>query len=211
MRGVPLSRRGLVRIGAAAVLLPALVRSALAQAAQDAADTVSRFCDALLQAMRAGQAGVPFAQRAAALGAAVDRAFDLDTILQVSVGPQWSALPPDQQATLRDAFRRYTVANFAANFDSFSGQTILVNPEPRRLPNGDEIVTTSIGKPGETPVTLAYVMRQGPSGWRAVDVLVNGNISRVATQRSDFRSLLLSGGAPALVSSLQSKAAGLAG
>jgi phospholipid transport system substrate-binding protein len=193
--------------GLAAALLPL----AQAWAAQDAADAVSQFCDALLKVMRAGQAGAPFAQRTAMLTPAIDRAFDLDTILRVSIGPQWSSLPADQQAALRDAFRRYTLANFAANFDSFDGETIQVNPEPRVLPNGDEIVTTTIGKPGDSPTTLAYVMRQGPAGWQAVDVLANGNISRVATQRSDFRSLLQSGGAPALVSSLESKAAGLAG
>jgi phospholipid transport system substrate-binding protein len=58
---------------------------------------------------------------------------------------------------------------------------------------------------------LAYVMRQTPAGWRAVDVLADGSISRVATQRSDFRGLLSSGGGSALVASLQNKVASLSG
>ena len=41
-----------------------------------------------------------------------------------------------------------------------------------------------------TPTPLDYVMRQGEKGRRAVDVLLDGSISRVAVQRSDFRSLL---------------------
>ena len=53
-------------------------------------------------------------------------------------------------------------------------------------------------------------MRQDPSGWRAVDVLAEGAISRVAVQRSDFRRLLMQGGGAALLASLQRKANDLA-
>jgi phospholipid transport system substrate-binding protein len=42
-------------------------------------------------------------------------------------------------------------------------------------------------------------------------VLADGAISRVAVQRSDFRSLLMRGGAPALAASLQQKTADLGG
>jgi phospholipid transport system substrate-binding protein len=44
-----------------------------------------------------------------------------------------------------------------------------------------------------------------------VDLLANGSISRVGVQRSDFRSLLASGGVPALVAALQLKVANLSG
>ena len=56
---------------------------------------------------------------------------------------------------------------------------------------------------------LDYVMRQTPSGWRVVDVLADGSISRVAVQRSDFRRLLARGGAAALAESLRTKSADL--
>jgi len=52
-------------------------------------------------------------------------------------------------------------------------------------------------------------MRNGPNGWRIVDVLADGAVSRVAVQRSDFRSLLRSGGPAALQKSLETKAAAL--
>jgi phospholipid transport system substrate-binding protein len=60
-------------------------------------------------------------------------------------------------------------------------------------------------------VKLSYVMRQTPAGWKAVDVLADGSISRVAVQRSDFRALLANGGSPALVASLEQKVSELAG
>ena len=54
-------------------------------------------------------------------------------------------------------------------------------------------------------------MHSDPSGWKAVDVLEDGSISRVAVQRSDFRQLLDSGGLPALTTALRQKVATLSG
>ena len=50
-----------------------------------------------------------------------------------------------------------------------------------------------------------YVALTGPEGWRIVDVLADGAVSRVAVQRSDFRQLIRQGGAPALGQSLSDK------
>ena len=58
---------------------------------------------------------------------------------------------------------------------------------------GTEIVT------GGDRLRLDYVMRDGNGVWRAVDVLLEGSISRVAVQRSDFRRILSSGGSEALL------------
>jgi phospholipid transport system substrate-binding protein len=203
-------RAGWLGLATAGLAGRASFAPALAQDGGDPAGGVQAFSDALLNAMRAGS-GVPFTQRFAMLAGPVDRTFDLNTILRTSVGLQWGSMSVDQQAALEKAFRRYTIANFAANFDSYDGETIQVNPEPRSLPNGDQIVTTQIVSPNGSPTTLSYVMRQTPSGWKAVDILANGAISRVATQRSDFRSLLENGGGPALVESLQNKVATLSG
>ena len=63
--------------------------------------------------------------------------------------------------------------------------------------------------PAGEQIRIDYVMRGGPGGWRVVDVLVDGSISRVAVQRSDFRSLLASGDPTPLVDSLRQKIAEL--
>jgi ABC-type transporter MlaC component len=52
-------------------------------------------------------------------------------------------------------------------------------------------------------------MRHTAASWKAVDVLSDGKISQVAVQRSDFHSLLASGGVPALQAGLQRKVASL--
>ena len=164
---------------------------------------------ALLAAMQAGP-GVPFPQRYAALQPAVDRAFDFQTIVANVVGPRWNSFAPPQQAQLLATFRAFTVASYASNFDSFGGERLEVLPASRNV-GADQVVETQITPANGQSRRLDYVMRRGPGGWQAVDVLLDGTISQTAVQRSDFRSLLRSGGAEALIASLQRKVYDLSG
>ena len=170
---------------------------------------IQRLDAALLAAMKAGR-GTSFEQRYAALAPVVEQTFDLDAVLAGSVGLGWSGLPNDQKAQLLAAFRRYSVASYTVSFDNFNGQAFQVLPAVRTVGNGEVIVQTKFVSGDGSVTPFNYVMRNGPSGWKAVDVLAEGSISRVAMQRSDFRSLLASGGVPALVTALQHKVANLA-
>lgn len=158
----------------------------------------------LLRVMRAGKA-VPFSQRAAMLTPAVDAAFDLRQILRVSVGPAWERITPAQRRALLDVFRRYTVASYVDNFDSFDGQHFDLTPTPHPAPGGAQVVLTKIVSRSGEAHQIDYVMRMTGTAWKAVDVLADGSISRVAVQRSDFSQLLEKGGAPALMASLERK------
>jgi phospholipid transport system substrate-binding protein len=171
---------------------------------------IRELCDALLLAMHAGSAA-PFGQRFAALAPVVDRAFDLPTILQVSVGPAWTGLPPDQQTALLTAFRRYTIASYVNSFDNFDGQRFDIQADTKSLPNGEQLAQTQIVSSSGESHELDYVMRQDGGAWKAVDVLADGSISRAAVQRSDFRRLVARGGAQALIDSLDKKTADLSG
>jgi phospholipid transport system substrate-binding protein len=198
-------RRSLFGAAAALILGTALPVNA---ANDDAAITpIKQLVDGLQQVMKAG-AGTPFSRRFDMLAPVIDRTFDLAVILRESVGAPWAALPPDQQALLAEAFRRYTVATYVNSFDTDDGLQFEVKSQTR--PVGDEQVveTKIIPKSGDSH-ELDYVMRQGDAGWRVRDVLADGTISRVAVQRSDFRRLLTRGGARALVDSLRTKSADL--
>ena len=166
--------------------------------------------DALLAAMKSGKT-TPFAQRFTALAPVIEQTIDLDAVLALSVGLGWSVMPDDQKLPLRAAFLRYTVASYAASFSSYSGQTFQISPTLRELGAGEVIVQTRIVATDGSANALDYRMRNGQSGWKAVDVLEDGAISRVAVQRSDFRGLLANGGVPALMTALQQKAATLSG
>jgi phospholipid transport system substrate-binding protein len=109
------------------------------------------------------------------------------------------------------AFRRYTIANYVNSFDNYTGQRFDVQPDTRSLPNGEEMVQTRIISAAGESHKLDYLMRHDGPAWRAVDVLADGSISRVAVQRSDFRGLLSRGGATALIESLNRKISDLSG
>jgi len=185
-----------------------LVFAASASNAQDAVSTpIATLDQALVTALKSG--GKPFPSRYQALAPAVDQAFNLQQILQTSVGLRWGSIPADQQKTLLSVFRAYTVANYAANFYDDSETTIKILPETRTV-GADKVVETEIVPKTGDPTRIDYVMRQYPAGWQAVDVLEEGTISQVAVQRSDFRSLL-EGGAGKLIDSLKAKVVKLSG
>ncbi len=198
-----IDRRRLLWLGGTAGIA-AVMPFARAVADPAAVAPVQYLCNALIQIMRLG-ARTSFWQRLNVLTPAVDAAFDLERILQVSVGLGWPTTPANQQAALRVAFRTYTIAKYVNSFDSYSGQRFVVSPVTRSLSNGDQVVDTQIISSSGESHRLDYVMHRGPQGWKAVDVLEDGTISQVAVQRSDFRQILQSGGAPALVASLQQK------
>ena len=204
-----IGRRPLLGTIAAIACAFAFGRPSTAEAAP--AVPVQRLCDGLITVMKAGSASTPFQQRFSMLAPIVDAVFNLPAILQVSVGPSWSSLPPDQQQALLAAFRRYTVASYINSFDSYGGQQFDIQPQPKSLPGGEQLVQTRIVSQSGSSHELDYVMRDEGGSWHVVDVLADGSISRVAVQRSDFRRLLARGGGPALVDSLQQKTADLSG
>jgi phospholipid transport system substrate-binding protein len=196
-------RRALLRLTIfSTVAVLGLPRAATASAVTT---PVEQLYAALPLIMRAGRT-TPFRQRYDTLAPVIDRTFDLDDILKVSIGPYWPALLPEQRTALAEAFRRYTIATYVSNFDSFSGQRFDV--QPNTTPTGAEqiVQTRIVSTSGETH-RLDYVMRQIGGAWKVVDVLVDGSISRVAAQRSEIRSVMATGGGPALLDRLQRKIA----
>lgn len=206
------SRRAALTLLGGAMLVPAAMAPAGAQAPAST-DAVRAPIVALYAALEKNMKtapGTPFRARYEALGPVIDRVFDLGSILQTAVGLRWNSMDPANRATLEEAFRRFTVASYVANFDKFGGETFDVGPNLRTV-GQDQVVTSRMVPRNGDPIQMDYVMRQTPTGWRVVDVLLNGTVSRVAVMRSDFRSLLGSGDAGALIASLQRKVADLSG
>jgi phospholipid transport system substrate-binding protein len=200
------SRRGLLLASAAISVAAAVPARAVEEPAVIA--PIQQLVAALVQVMKAGM-GTPFQQRFNMLAPVIDKTFDLPAILQESVGAAaWANLAPGQQAMLLEAFRRYTVATYVNSFNQFDGQHFEVSPDTRAVGSEQIVKTKIIPRTGENH-ELDYVMREVGTAWRAVDVLADGSISRVAVQRSDFRRLIARGGALALADSLRAKSADL--
>jgi phospholipid transport system substrate-binding protein len=197
-----LGRRDVFRLALTAGVVASAAIAAPAWGADVAADTVQRLGTSLARLTQNG--GTPFTQRFAQFAPVVDQTFDLQSILRASVGLGWDAMTQAEQADLIGVFRQYTVASFVANFDKPKGDFQIGTL--RAAPSGEKVVDTRMGE-----TKLSYVLRETPGGWRVVDVLADGTISRVATQRSDFRSTLMHGGGRALAAILQRKISDLSG
>lgn len=202
-----ISRRGLLGLAVAGLVVAPRMALSLDTAAVIA--PIQALDDGLVTVMKAGKQ-VPFRDRFHTLTPVIERVFDLPGILRVSVGPQWPGIDPVQKDTLLNVFRKFTVASYVANFDTYDGQRFEIAPTLRPI-GAEQVVATTLVPTNGDKVSINYVMRQEGNDWKVTDVLLDGTISRVAVQRSDFRSVLAKGGAAALIVSLQAKVVDLAG
>ena len=170
--------------------------------APDPQANVRGFYDTLLTAMKngptLGQSG-----RYARLAPVVDGLFDIPSMTRLAIGPTWATLSPAQQQQLVEAFRHYVAATYADRFDSWSGEQLRVTGE--RPYNADVIVQTKIVKTNGETTTLDYLMHQNQGTWQISDVYLDGSISQLAIQRSEFHSILRRDGVDGLVMALNRK------
>ncbi len=166
-------------------------------------ESVRSFYGVLLTTMKnaqsLGQSG-----RFAALAPVVNNLFDVPSMVRLAVGPAWDTLTPAQQQQITAAFGRYVSATYADRFDSYSGEQLqVVGDVPY---SGGVIVETKIVRDREQPVTINYMMRAHNGVWQISDVYLDGTISQLATQRSEFHSILTREGVGGLISTLAHKA-----
>ena len=165
-------------------------------------DSVRSFYVTLLATMKdggiLGQSG-----RYSRLAPMVDRLFDVPFMTRLAIGPSWARMPAAQQQRLIEAFRHYIVATYSDRFDSWSGEQLQVTGEQPY--NTDVIVQTKIAKPNGETTTLNYLMHQNQGSWQISDVYLDGTISQLAVQRSEFNSILRREGVDGLVMALDRK------
>ncbi|HUC08847.1 MAG TPA: ABC transporter substrate-binding protein [Stellaceae bacterium] len=177
--------------------------TALPQSPQASAqDSVRSFYRVLLTTMKnartLGQNG-----RYETLAPVVNSLFDVPSMVRLAVGPGWDNLTPAQQQQITTAFGRYVSATYADRFDSYSGEQLQVTGDEPYA--GGVIVETRIVRAGQQPVTINYMVRQNRGIWQISDVYLDGTISQVATQRSEFHSILAREGVEGLISALAHK------
>lgn len=197
------ARRGKVAgLSVALSLIVGMFVESAGALALDPQTNVRGFYDTLLSTMKngptLGQSG-----RYARLAPVVDRVFDVPSMTRLAIGPTWATLPPAQQQQLVEAFRHYIAATYADRFDSYSGQQLQITGE--RPYNADVIVQTKIVKSDGDTTQLDYLMRPNQGSWRISDVFLDGTISQLAIQRSEFHSILRRDGVDGLVMALNRK------
>lgn len=193
-----------MRMSLSTALLLALTAPvpALAQA-DPARETVQRLDDGLIAIMKAKGTAK---SRATAIAPVIDRTFDLPLMTRLAVGTGWTTIAPAEQQALVAAFRRLTIAQYAANFDDWSGETFVIAPQVEAR-GGDRLVRTTLVTPGKAGIAISYRLRANGGEWKIIDIFYRNAISQIATRRADFAGVLAKGGAKSLVAHLDALAA----
>lgn len=196
----------------AASVVALLLWSGLASpaTAQDAgADAVIRtFCDRLLDSMKGG-ATLGFKGRVEKMRPAVAAAYDMASMTKGTLGAVSSKLGADEAGQLADAYTRFSVATYAAQFNEWNGEKFEIG-ETRPAAGGGMIVQSWLVPKAGDPTQIDYLLRQDQAQkWRIVDVLFEGTVSQVAVRRSEFGSIFRAKGLSGLIESLDKQTAAL--
>lgn len=193
--------KGWIRAASLAATLFAAGTVAYAQAADPAVQPVQSFYDTLLATMKQGkQLGIK--GRYEKLKPVIEQSFDLPGMTRLSVGPAWNTMTPQDQQTLTTALTRYTVANYASNFNSFDGEKFVVEPASTERKTDRVVMSKLIA--GNQTIPFNYLMRKTGANWKVIDIYLNGYVSQMAKQRSDFGATVNAGGAQALEKKIDS-------
>jgi len=144
--------------------------------------------------------------RYAKLEPVLEASFDLDFMGTKALGRHWKDLSTDQHREWLEAFHRFTIANYAARFNDYSGQTFkIVGQEDAS--HETIVVRTEIFAPerDEDMTRLNYRLRETPGGWRVIDVYLNGSVSELALRRAEFSTAFGRDGFEKVLASLESK------
>jgi phospholipid transport system substrate-binding protein len=196
------------RAAAAVLAMAALAGTANADVPADPAATVNGFYAQLLDTMKNAKA-LGAKGRFDKLAPVIASTFDAPSMAKIAAGPAWDAIPAPQQQAVAAAFQRMMTATYASRFDDFGGEKFEVVGVADQTP--DKVVQTRLVQGNGKPVTLNYLVRKTPAGWRIEDVYLDGTISELAGRRAEFGTILKSGGADALIKTLQAKSDKLLG
>jgi phospholipid transport system substrate-binding protein len=172
----------LVVVVFAAVLVTATVRAESGPVA-----VIEGLQETLLDVMkRAKELGVE--GRYQVLEPRIEETFDLERMIRVAAGSQWTKATPEERVRLLDAFTRLTVSTYASRFDGYSGESFETLGE-RPGPRDTVLVDTRIVRSDGPPVALNYVLEQKGDRWQVIDILLDGKASELAMRRSEYRNL----------------------
>lgn len=203
-RGTPAVRKSIANSISLLLFLALLAPlSSAAPNPQSASAVVEAFHQTLTEAMKkADSLGYQgrFDLIAPAVATAIDQAF----MAEKSIGREWRQLTPEEQQQWIDRFSKLTVANYAGRFKGYSGEHFTLDGE-EDAPHDTKLVKTTLVLPNDDDVTLNYRLHETPTGWKIIDVYMNGTVSELSLRRSEYSSTVKRDGFEKLMDAIQKK------
>jgi len=170
--------------------------------AQPAIDVVENLHRTLLLAMKEGKE-IGYQGRYDRLAPVITAGFDMPFIAKIVLGRFWETFDNEQRSKFVETFNRLSIATYAANFDTYSGERFKVISE-KEVSGGRILVQTQLIKSDGGQVQLDYLLHRVGSQWRIINVVADG-VSDLALKRADYTSFLKSQGLDPLLLKLNEK------
>jgi phospholipid transport system substrate-binding protein len=184
-----------------ALLAALLVVCPFASADETPADVVERLHAALLEAMQNG-AKLGYEGRVDLLEPVINESFDFRTIASIVTGREWKSADTTQRSTFLDVFARLSVATYATNFSSYSGEKFITGTSEES--RGAQIVRTMLEQSDGDRVSLNYMLRESHGKWRIINVVAQG-VSDLSLKRAEYTAVIQSEGFDSLSERLHGK------
>jgi phospholipid transport system substrate-binding protein len=167
-----------------------------------ATEVVEKLHAALLSAMKEGNQ-IGYQGRFDQLAPVIRSSFDMPFISRTVLGKHWENLKDEQRSRFVEAFTQQSIATYAANFDSYSGERFKTISE-KEVSGGRILVQSQLIKPDGGQVQLDYLLHRTGTQWRIVNIIAEG-VSDLALKRADYSAFLKSKGFEALLKKLNEK------
>jgi phospholipid transport system substrate-binding protein len=114
--------------------------------------------------------------------------FDVKTLGIYAIGRYWRKANKDQRSEYLSLFTDFIVNTYANRFGQYSGEKLDVTGE-RAVKGRDTFVQSQIVRPKGAPVRVDWRVRLRKSGFKVIDIVVEG-VSMAITQREEFASVI---------------------
>jgi phospholipid transport system substrate-binding protein len=169
---------------------------------QGAPQVVEKLHTTLLAAMKDGDK-IGYQGRYDQLAPVIQSSFDMPFISRTVVGKYWETFNNEQRSRFVETFTQLSIATYAANFDSYSGERFKMVSE-KEVSGCRILVQSQLIKSDGGQVQLDYLLHRTGSQWRIVNIIAEG-VSDLALKRADYSAFLKNKGFEALIKKLNEK------
>ncbi|MEM6902529.1 MAG: ABC transporter substrate-binding protein [Pseudomonadota bacterium] len=198
-------RQVLAALTASAAAAAALTKPVTAFAQRnDAAEAfIKQTGDDVIAALKDGSA--TGANAAGWFRTMLGKTLDIETMGRFTMGRFWRAASPAQRKDFLQAFEDNLVAVYSRRLSEYSGEDFqIISSRPQ---SKDTLVTTRITSPEGQAIDADWRVRSQDDGsYRVIDFVV-GNVSLLASQRSEYASVIQRNGGSidALIQAIRAK------
>lgn len=201
------SLSALIGVLFASLLLTAPVQ---AQQADPAATTlVDSFNHGLIAVMKDAKT-LGFQGRVEKLTPLLKASFNFPEMARIATGSHWKTFSDEQKAAVTDRVMRLSAATYASRLTDYAGEkSEILSITAASPPDVGLVANTHLVDKDNSETKLVYRLRQADGGWKLIDVFYNGDVSELASWRSQYVSVLKDGGYAALIAKFDERIADL--